>query len=376
MKNPLRKALMISLISLGALGVAAKVSGVFSKPEPSPIYEYAIARNLGKDIAQKAEKRLNPEFNENDRKFLDIISSYSKGLQEVCLSSDILDNGDISDAELESVRKAKLEGIVKNPEETYAVIANGNGSDNPDLYSQKNAEYSLANISSFYKFLKNNGVTDKNISLLVHNPTDIKLDGIKIDNKSNIINFSKAIKNSHTDYNDSIYIIYSNPGPDKSPGYHSLSNIYISFDGNPNLISLESDKKTRFYSFDLSDLLKKKYKKAVVIFNTWDSSNFLGNLDSSSTGDNPKNVLAISSPNEIGFYNETFMLDLVSMQMENPKRSIKELIDMFNKAHKGREESKVYFYNENGVKRSPEECLWYTKPLIGKGMQTAYSPNM
>lgn len=358
MKKGLRNALMIGLISLGALGVGAKISGVFSKQKTTPVYEYAIEKNLGKTIAKKVESRLTSKLEENEKKFIDIISSYSKSLQEICLDSDILNNHHISEKELENVRKAGINGTVNNPEEIYAVIANGNGSENPKFYSQKNVEHSLANISSFYKFLKNNNVTDENISLLLYNPTNVKLDDMTVDDKSDADNFLNAIKNSHTDDNDVLYIAYSNPGPESNESNQNLNNNYISFDGNSiNLSPKEKSdrKKIRLHSFYLASILEEKeYKKTIIIFNTWDSKNFL-DLNFSPYGVDPENILGISSPNKIGPYNETFMSYLISEQIKNPKKSIKELIN---------DESKMYYYNENGVRRSPQECPWYNKPII------------
>ena len=161
MKKNLRNMVLVALAGLSLSYFPIK--SVLHKPKENPAYEYALGKGLEKEIAESL-KKLNP-LNKNDKQFINIISSYPKKLQKVCVNSDILNDNYISKKELENTKKATLEGIV-NPKETYAILANGSGPSSPNWYSSKNVKFSLANILSFYKLLKDNNVSDDNITLL------------------------------------------------------------------------------------------------------------------------------------------------------------------------------------------------------------------
>lgn len=393
MKRNLKKAIFIALAGLSLSYFPVK--SILHKPKKSPIYEYALSKGLETKIAKSLE-RLSP-LDKNDKEFIDIISSYPKKLQQVSVNSDILDNNYISKKELENTKKATLEGII-NPKETYAILANGSGPSDPDWYSQKDVKSSMANILSFYKLLKDNNVNDDNITLLMYNPSKINLSKLKQDNSyskkhhkivdvkkrelSNLLpssedsikidgiatkkNFLNAIRNLHSDYNDTVFIAYSNPGghPPKSiKDYIGRENNYIEFSGVP----------VAYYDLNFA-INKIQFDKLTIIQNSRYAANLLRNLNNTnlmlenSNNTSPgklKNVLAITSPNMDNISNETFLLDFVEKYRKNPNQSIKDIMKIENRIYKkDLYHPQEFYFNNNGKRRSTEECPWFNKPLF------------
>ncbi len=381
-------------IILGGLILAISslyVSRMFPRPKANPDYQYVVSKGLEKKIAQPLIKKLSP-LDINDKKFIDIISDYPVELQEVCINSDILDDAHISKKELENTKKATLEGIV-NPKEIYAVLANGSGPDNPDFYSRIKTEHSLTNVLSFYKLLKNNNVPDDNISLLIYNPSKINIfetathdfffkenrklltikngkqikstvppskllpmpeDEIKIDDNSTKDNFLESIKNIKSDYNDTVYIVYSNPGgqiPESLKRLIIRESSYIQFSGE-----LVGD-------FHLNSAIKNlEYNQMTILQNSGYSSSLLKNLNSLRK---IRNILAISSPTNDEIKDAMFSLGVVDKHLDNPKQSIKDIMEIEREIYKKEQYGpEVFYFNEQGIRRSPKECSWFYEPLI------------
>ncbi|MCK4647508.1 hypothetical protein KAT24_01095 [Candidatus Pacearchaeota archaeon] len=154
-KNIGRKITLVTLVGSLLLGSGCATY----KSKQSPVYEYAIEKGLETQTAKELEEKLNPALEDNEKEFIDVISSYPKKLQEVCADSDILNNKHISKKELKNTKKATLEGIV-NPKEIYAVLANG---------FDDERGYAITDVLFFYKMFKNNHVEDENITLLLYN---------------------------------------------------------------------------------------------------------------------------------------------------------------------------------------------------------------
>ncbi len=350
-KNHLKTITLLGAAAL-SLGIGAFLYKNSLKDE-NPTYKYAISKGLDQNAAKTLEGKLN--LGKNEEEFIDIISGYPKNLQRICVNSDILDNGHVSREELNNTKKADINGIV-NPEEDYAIIGNGSGDDDPDLYSAKNMEYSMKNILNFYELLKKKGVSDENITLLLYNPLGINLDNnIKIDGISNKKNFTIAMRDLKADSNDAVYLVYSNPGP--NPDYtFNYDKGYIDF----------IDGKLR--DFDIQVSSKIKYGKAIIIGNNNKLLSDLANFNIGNLGEKAeylsKKILAISSPDTPRIRNETFITDIIERYLKNPQDSIKELIKDYNKNLDGADQARIYYYNEDGIKRSPEECDWYKKPLF------------
>ena len=325
------------------------VSRMFPRLKANPDYQYALSKGIERKIAEPLTKKLSP-LDINDKKFIDIISDYSPELQKACVTSDILDNAHISKKELENTKKATLEGIV-NPEEIYAVLANGSGPHNPDFYSQIKTEHSLTNVFSFYKLLKKNNVDDDNISLLISNPSKINIfetathdfffkenrklstikkgkqvkstippskllpmpeDEIKIDDKSTKDNFLESIRNIKSDYNDMVYIVYSDPGgqlPEILKRMKTREENYVEFSGE-----LVAD-------FDLNSAIKNlEYNKMIILQTSSYSSSLLKNLNNLRK---IRNILAISSPSSDEIKDTLFNIAIIDKHLDNPKQSIK-----------------------------------------------------
>jgi hypothetical protein len=361
-----RKTSTRLIAGLAAIVMAASAM-LSCKKEISPIYSYAVERSIGEEEAKELAVRLNPVFEENDKEFIKIISAYPKPIQKACINSDILNNHSISDKELENAKKATLEGIV-NPEETYGVLANGDTfKGGLGEYSQKNVEFAIGNVLALNKYLESRGVDDKHITLLIRNSSNVDLynnaatklfgdilpkkgEQIAIDGDSTGENFKKATHNLPSDYNDTLYILTSNPAPAVSKSErdsHGDSDYIIFPDG-------------AFFSTDFVPKLPDEYKRAIIITNSWYSRNFSCTLNLNASNKRPRNIMAIASPNDASPENETCTMDLVSRMYKNPKSSIEEL---FGKLKFYNEPPKVYYYNEEGVLRNAQECPWFKEPF-------------
>lgn len=409
MKLSLRNLLLIGAaswaISYGAINNA--LNKIFHKEEDS-VYTYLVSQGINSENARILTPKINPELTNNEKEFARIISGYPSDLQRICVESDILDNRHISKAELESARRAGLERKIINPKEIYAIILNGDGSGrDPETYSQENTEYSLGNILAFYKYLKDDKVDDENISLLINNPTNVNLtdnathdffrkggrfltrkDGktifsdipvnellpvkteeIVIDDISNKENFLESIKRLKTDYNDTLMIAFSDPGSRllAPRPYDRDQKRYWQF--NDSALGYNE------FCYSITGL---NYGKLIVIGNTPQAGDFLSNLEAAGPGyvfedSKPpyiKNILAIESPNTLGFYNETWMLRLLSRQRENPERTIENLLEIGKETGEEKNNpSRSYFYNKMGRNRPLQECSELYEPLVAGNYQ-------
>ncbi len=352
----------IFLAGTAALALAAAGYGLFKNTfhkEESPEYKYLVSLGIDSENARILVPKINPELTDNEREFADIISKYSPDLQKICVTSDILDNGHISKAELKATRKATLEGIV-NPEEAYAVLANAPGDTSLRKYSQRNTESALRGLLSFYTLLKSKGVDDEHINLLVYNPSGISINpGIEIDEESTKINFIRALQRLNSDKNDSLYVVFSSPTPSV---LESGSNSYIKFEGE--LLSNND----LLYALSYKDS-NPKYKRAIVIGQTFGAKKLLSNIPRSVLllSEEPftylANVFTITSPNDDSGYNNDFLTDLSKSIQKNSDFSIKRHIERENLAHPGREKAEVFYYNQNGENRSPFESRLYSEPF-------------
>ncbi len=402
------KKLKFALIGLAALALAAGTGKTllnYAFPKRTATYEYAIENNIKPKIAGVLEKKLKPEPEDNDKKFIKIISAYPEKLQEACVNSDILDNRNISEKELENTQRATLNGII-NPREIYAVLANGSGPQNPEKYSQTNFVYSMLNVMSFYKLLKNNNVSDTNISLFIYNPINMDVfktetynsllekklttiehgkkviskiplskilpsekDEIQIDGTATKNNFIKRIRTLPSDYNDTIYIMFSDPA---GKGGGILGGV-----PDRNQSHIEFNKEI-FTNSDLIDAIKSqnlKYDKMFIFQNSANSSNLASALHKTTCYNSfvlpyserisncPKNVFAIISANTSKLDNEIFTLDFISKLQENPDQSIKNIMDTLNMTRKGDLYlPETYYYNLTKI--AAEESPLFYKPFF------------
>ncbi len=268
---------------------------------------------------------------------------------------------------------------IENPKKIFAVLANGSGPSQPKRFSEKNFNYSLLNILSFYSLLKREGVSDDDISLLVYNPANTnifeteeyksllekklfsgvlpsKKDKIEIDGKATKKNFLNALRKIHLNSEDVIYIVISNSSPKEADEkiMYSARNLCI-----------ELDKESVMPS-DLQYALKNlEQGKKIIILNDGDAANFLPSLDASLENQyflsssekrelSSKKVLGISSPADYGFDKETFIMSLIRDYMKDKKQPIKKIIN-------GLKDESYYF--DKG-ERSLEECPWINSPLF------------
>jgi hypothetical protein len=272
----------------------------------------------------------------------------------------------------------------ENPREVYAILANGSGPSESKRYSEENANYSMLNILASYKHLKEEGVSDKNITLLLYNPsnTDIfatkeyksllekklfssilpsKEDKLEIDGEATRGNFINALNNLHSDLNDVVYIFISSPSPKEEEREGNLKREIIYSKAN-NRIELD---KEPIFPGDIN--LNPNYGKIIMILNQGDAGSFLLNLNknvfaqsyflssSEKKEMNPANLLVIGSPNKCGFDKETFIMQLLSKTLISKEHSIK---DIFNNL----KDCQAYYLD--GTKKSIYECPWANEPLF------------
>jgi len=267
---------------------------------------------------------------------------------------------------------------IENKSRTYAILANASGPSQPERFSEENANYSMLNILSFYKFLKGKGVDDKDITLLMYNPTNTdvfetkeykslekklsadilpsKKDQVEIDGEATRDAFLNAINNLHSNSNDLVYIVISNPSPNDENDnriVYSKRNAYLEFD------------KETIFPWEIN--LDPKNGKAIIILNNGDAANFLKDLNKNifpksfflSSSDkkrmNSANILAINSPEGYGLDKETFIMQLLNQTLIDKKNSIKDIISNLKNGQ-------AYYFD--GTKKSSEECPWINSQLI------------
>jgi hypothetical protein len=313
-----------------------------------------------------------------------------KSLKNLLLATSaiaMLNFGSCSSKKADSIKEVEAKTQIGNPEEVYAVLANGSGPSQAGRYSQSNAVYSALNILSAYKLLKQEGAKDENITLLMYNPAEIDFlktkeyksllekkafakvlpseeDTIQIDGKATKNNFLDAITKLPSDSNDSIYIIFSIPAPKKQEDteiMYGSRNPYIQLD------------KETIFSVDIASAIKDiECKKMIIIQNSGDSANLLPTLEinginrsnyTSSTEKKErkiKKLLGIVSPNTKEMENEIFIIRFISEYMKDknqPIQGIMKKLDI-NPSFP----PKAYYFE--GGKRSPEECPWFYSPFM------------
>jgi hypothetical protein len=270
---------------------------------------------------------------------------------------------------------------IESPGKVYAILANTSGPSEPNRFSEQNANYSMLNILSFYKFLKGKGVDDKDITLLMYNPTNVDLfktneyrslekklspgilpsekDRIEIDGEATRNTFLSAINNLPLNPNNLVYIVISNPSPKEE---RDNSTNQISY-GTRNTY-LEFDKELVF-PMDINP--DPKNGKVIIILNNGNAANFLQQLNknvfSQSIALSPSerkemnlaNILAINSPKGYGLDKETFIMKLLSQDLIDKKQSIRKLIESVKCGE-------LYFFD--GTKKSIYECPWINSPFM------------
>ena len=328
-KNFLRKAISTGLIITASHLPMSCASFFKPKPKPpisipidSPVYKYAISKGLEKKVAGPLAIKLD-SLDGNTEEFINIISDYSQEVQEASVKSSILDNGHISSRELENTRKATLSGII-NPEEIYAVLANG---------ADGEGGYSVTDLLFFYKLLKDNNVKDENITLLLYNKlhkdytntqvqkilkanprrligsesnkkikeyisteinkkikeyASLTKDEIEIDSEEvTAKTFLKSIKSLKSDYNDKAYIYYV---ADAGKNHLVFNKIW---ENNRSIYDPEYGKKKGLTNRDFNKAINSlEYEKLIIVGDTCYSSSLLKNLDKPNK---IKNTLAIAS---------------------------------------------------------------------------------
>lgn len=285
----------------------------------------------------------------------------------------------IANSSKEKVAVPIVKTEIENPKRIFAVLANGSGPSQSKRFSEKNFNYSLLDTLSFYKLLKEEGVSDENISLLIYNPanTDIfeteeyksllekklfsdvlpsKKDKIEIDGVATKDNFFNALKNIHPDSNDVVYVVISNSSPKEI-------NDGVIYGSRRGYIELD---KESVYPSNLQDALNSlKSEKKFVILNNGDSENFLPSFNrlwasqyflSSAEKEelSLRNTLGISSPKGYGFEKETFVMNLADNYSKNKKQAIKNML--------GKLKNESYYFDKG--EKSPEECPWINSPLF------------
>jgi len=377
MKKTLKKIALVGLTLLASY-LPLSCTSFNQASKKSPAYEYALSKGLEGTIAEPIGKKLD-YLDGNDREFIDIISSYSSELQKACVNSDILDNGHVSKKELENTKEATLEGIV-NPEEIYAVLANGY---NVLANGHNDGGWGITSAVFFYEMFKDNHVDDENIALLMHNTrhedytdtdiqkdlrsdpegfikdsynpqypskedqdiikqtlkeyTSLTKDEIEIDSEEvNRKKFLDAIKNLKSDYNDTAYIFYNSHGmyrKEKGFGFVGI--------GEKSITSPDLNKAIR-------DM---EYEKLIVIGASCRSAGFLKNLNK------PKkirNTLAIASAGE----EEDAPIDWPIRFVINYEK-YKNISDIVNRSIDPNY-SIIPFYFDT----EKEECPWLDEPFI------------
>lgn len=137
---------------------------------------YQYAQDVGLEERFSKELKRLGRLDENDKEFIDTIAKLPEEYQKIALTEggdmNIAANGHISSKELEETkeyaRNPSEEGI-ENPKEVYAVLANGKFGV-PKVEYAFGESFSIANILSVYKVLKDRGVPDENITLMVYHP--------------------------------------------------------------------------------------------------------------------------------------------------------------------------------------------------------------
>jgi hypothetical protein len=371
MKKRLRNTLITAITGLAILA-GSKIYSIIN-PERSPAYQYAISQGLTKEIAKELELRLKPlrlkpvELEANDKGFINAISSYDLELQKKCIKSDILDNKNISNAELKNVLEKKLNKAgtqIENPEEIYAILVNGSAN-SVGRYSRENAINSVQKMLLNYKLFKEEGVDEDNIFLISANADLFETERKKSSLEKKALlgtedNFLKAIKNLHLDSNDSGYLgifIPSTIKPEKKlrNSYPQTKRNYIEMGGEmirPSEIG-----------FSIREI--KSYKKIIILQDSKED-NVLPYLDinpfTASSDLTPmqkrdfslKKVLGISSQTREGLENENFTRELVKEYWKNKNQSIKELAEKVR--------AQVYYFDYG--EKSPEESPDFYKPLF------------
>lgn len=392
----------ILLTFLAACALNIGTMCVREDKEKSEVYEYAVKQNINQEIAEMLEERIGKEIKPNYHEFIDTISLYPENLQKICINSDILDNKHISTEELRNTKKATLKGI-ENPAEMHAVMANGSGPGNSNRYSLTNSVYSMLNVISFYKFLKDNNVNEENMFMFLSNPAELNLieteeyksllekrlmtvkDNLiipseitlsrvlpseqeyneiknKIRGDATIKNFSNAIRDLSSDYNDIVCIMFSDP---------SGKDDYIEKIAGRNNASVEFNKKI-MSNLDLSMILTSqnfKSGKNIIFQNSRYASKIIPLLERTNPyltneGVNMlKNTLGICSANINGLNNEIFTLDFISKYLEDPKQSIKNIMQKLKKIREGDMYlPEIYIFNNGNI--SAEQYPGFYRPFL------------
>ena len=382
MKKNLRNLLLA--VSAG-LVIAKGGNALYSSihPERSPVYKYAINKNVKPIVAEELEKKLNYELENNYAEFIDALSIQDQETQKIFVDSDLLDNKKISNKELENAKKRKLDkkGLqIENPQEIYAVLANSSNLVNVEKYSRENSINSMINLLSFYKFIKEEGAEDENISLFLYNPAQINLTETEVyksllekklfedilptekDIQEKMKSFSKrdfinSIKTLNADSNDLIFIAWTIPSLEKTKEKIELTH-------GANNHELEINKEI-VLPFEIgSSINNLNYEKAIILQSSFEQSKILHYINRTSTTqsvlltDSEKVKLGLTNTIAISLWNEkeNAMMHFIKKYKQNKNQSIKNL------ASSEGYNSKVFYFNSK--EKSPEECPWFYKPLI------------
>ncbi len=238
-----------------------------------------------------------------------------------------------------------------NPSEIYAIIANGDSlwKEHPEAFSRENAEISLRNTLAVYQFLRDRGVSDDKIKLLVNNPARIDLTKIvdslpgktkevMVDGdstKENFLNYFKALK---TDSNDTLIVAFSDVYPVSSKPWKMSQKTYWQF----------KDTAMGYHQFCF-ELGKLEYGKAIVIGDTSTSKDFLLRLARAGEQTNifsektllpyAKNILAAESPDTSE--KEKWLLNVLNRSRADQRSSMETILG---------DSARIYYYDEDGQK--------------------------
>jgi len=336
--------------------------------EPLNVKEYIQQNNYNlSSIFQLYLKPLNDNgLDENEKKAIDIIANAPGEKQEEvkALTKEIYNNKGLTPeilAKLENLNllsekqepvKGLEEKVIQEPENPvniYAVIANG--TDDKSLRG-----YPITSMLSFYKLLKDVGVSDDNITLFlyhpnhkdfiyterygdmmykpgkqfvsIHFPSDknqVEID----DEKVTLKKFLKAISNIPSDNNDLVYILYNSHGTKKGE---------VKFPGG------------YLTSITLKKAIKKiDYGRLIVMQNSCYSAVLLKKL----SGIKDYIAIASSSENRESAAG-TVPLYLVESFRKEPNSSISKLVNDGNKELlKSQTPQMVIFYSDKNIIEKP-----------------------
>lgn len=352
--------LIFSLILINCIYFIASASASINVKDYIEQYNFPA-------IVQMCLKPLE-ELDQYEKEFIDLLQGLPEDKQKD-YAKDIYKNKSLTPELLQKIKKEKIaekqisantleQKIIQEPEnpvDIYAVIANG--TDDKSLRG-----YPITSMLSFYKLLKDVGVSDDNITLFlyhpnhkdfiyterygdmmynpgkkfvsIHFPSDenqVEID----DEKVTLKKFLKAISNIPSDNNDLVYILYNSHGTEKGV--------------------------VRFPNGDLTNITLKRaikkinYGRLIIMQNSCYSAALLKKL----SGIEDYIAIASSSEDRLSAAG-TVPLYLVESFRKEPNASISKLVNDANKnLSKTDTPQMVIFYSDKNLIEKPflpESC--------------------